>query len=96
MVKLLKEEISDVPVRTGRYKVIADFKFFIKIDSHLHRDLIVFLFFLIVFGNLFFGISQRVISYLEQFRMLADSGDIFGCRFLPITISLLDKVSWVF
>ena len=37
MVKLLKEEISDVPVRAGRYKVIADFKFFIKINSHLHR-----------------------------------------------------------
>ena len=96
MVKLLQEEISNVAVGTGRYKVVADFNFFIKIDRHLHRDLIVFLFFLIVLSNLLFGISQRVISNLEQFGMLADSGDIFCCSFFPITIALLDKVSGIF
>ena len=96
MVKLLKKEVSDVPICTGRYKVIADLYFFVKIDCHLHGDLIVFLFFLIVLGNLFLGISQGIIRDLEQLRMLSDSGNIFSCSFLPITISFLNKVSGIF
>ena len=67
----------------------------VKIGRKGKTDLTGAVFF-IPFPDLFADISLRVVSDLQEFRMLSKIFQIFGCDFFSIAESLLPIVSWIF
>ena len=63
--------------------------------KHLRVDFAVFNL-LIIFRHLFHGISQGIISYSEQLRVLPDTLYISGSCFLSVPESMLDEICRIF
>ncbi len=96
MVKLLEKEIANVELSAGRGRGAVGFQFFGKVDFELQRKLIVIFSLLIVFSDLLPGIGERVVGYLQKFRMPADPGDVFCSCLFAVPDSQLDEIGRVF
>ena len=95
MIDLLQIEVTDVAQCRGRSGIIRRFDFFIEVDGHFHRYLLV-LPLLIVFGDLFFGVSQRIICDRQELRMFPDASYVSGRSLLAVAKALLDEVGRIF
>ena len=95
MVKLLEKKVANIEAGAGRSRIIGDFNFLIKINFNLHGNP-AFFFFPVIFGDLFPGISERIIRNHKQFRMFSDTCNIFGCCLRTDAETFLDKVCGVF
>ena len=96
VVKLLEKEIANVELSAGRNDVISELELFGKVDVKFQRNLIVFFRLLIIFDDLLFCIRERVIGYLQKFRMPADPCDVFCSSLLAVPDSQLDEIGGVF
>ena len=96
MVKLLEKEIANVKLPAGRGRGAVGFQFFGKVDFEFQRNMIVIISLLIIFSDLLFGIGERVVGYLQKFRMSADPGDVFCSCLFAVPDSQLDEIGWVF
>jgi hypothetical protein len=95
VVKQLEKKVANIQAGAGRSRTICDFNFLIKINFNLHGNP-AFFFFPVISGNLFSGISERIVRNHKQFRMFSDTCNIFGCCLRAVAETFLDKVCGVF
>ena len=94
-VDALKNEIPHIELVAFGRDAVARLQSLVKIDLKVNAEFVA-ADLLVASGNLFPGIGERVACDFQQLGMLANSGDISGCRLLSVSIPMLHVVNGVF
>ena len=95
MIDRLDKEIANIDIFWMGNSIHWRRKLFRKIDIDIYRNFIGFIFF-IEFSDFLFCLFKRIVSNFKKVIVFSNSFNVAGSRFLAVSDTLLNKISWIF